>query len=103
MRGRGLPDDCDELTALRAFRDRLCARPEGAALLEHYHRVAPRIVATIRARPDAQARWKELYQNLVRPCVALLSAGMDQRALELYRAWVEALLCEVEQVEATRA
>ena len=40
---RGLPDDCAELTALRAFRDSYVrSQPEGESDIQHYYAVAPR-------------------------------------------------------------
>lgn len=44
----GLPDDCHELTALRAFRDGyMSAIPGGADDIKEYYRCAPAIVAAI--------------------------------------------------------
>jgi hypothetical protein len=85
---RGLPDDCDELTTLRAFRDEYVARqPDGAALIRGYYAIAPGIVAAIHARADRTTVLDGIYAEIVR-CVRLVKAGEMPEALERYRAAV---------------
>lgn len=55
------PDDCEELTALRAYRDQSKeADPAIASLIAEYYRVAPLIVSII----DKDEHAASIYQNL---------------------------------------
>jgi hypothetical protein len=88
----GLPDDCDELQTLREFRDRLKKTDKNfAELVKEYYRIAPPIVAKI----NAQANFKEIYRNLyyqmVLPCVSYIKYGKDDEAVELYTMKVREL------------
>lgn len=88
---RGLADDCEELTALRRFRDEhLLPTTEGAALVAAYYREAPAIVAAIHRREDELEILARIY-GVVRQCVAALRRGRPARALRLYRQMVESL------------
>ena len=59
---RGLPDDCHELTVLRAFRDGyLRSQPEGEAEIAEYYAVAPKIVDAIRSKADAMEAFDAIY------------------------------------------
>ena len=88
---RGLPDDCAELTALRAFRDGYLRRqPEGPALIEEYYRIAPAIVAGVEASSDRGRVLEDIYAVVTR-CVRAIGAGREQEALDAYRAMVRDL------------
>lgn len=90
---RGLPDDCEELTVLRAFRDNymqgLAAGPE---LILGYYEIAPAIVTTIQAKPEVEADsiWAMVYQT-IRLCVDAIHQGDNQTAFETYQSQVLAL------------
>ena len=89
---RGLPDDCFELTTLRAFRDDYLLRlPGGPAVVQAYYDLAPRILEGIESSTDADARLEQLYDELVAPCVGLIVSGKEQAAVELYAEKVRAL------------
>lgn len=89
IRAKALPDDCDELRTLRAFRDGyLRSLPEGEDEIKEYYRIAPRIVADVSALPDAQERWVALYGSLVLPCVRWIIEGKNEEAHRLYRQTV---------------
>jgi hypothetical protein len=89
---RGLAEDCHELTTLRAFRDGwLRSLPDGDTLVERYYEVAPQIVEWIQAQPDAADIWDGMYDHVVRPTVALIEAGENRAACELYGAAVRQL------------
>ena len=80
---RGLPDDCHELTVLRAFRDGyLRSQPE------EYYAVAPKIVDAIRSKADAMEAFDAIYRELVEPCVAMIERGENVEAHALYRSYV---------------
>lgn len=83
---RGLPDDCEELTVLRNFRDNwLKQQPGGAEEVAEYYEAAPQIVAEINKRADAREIWNALYDALVAPCVKLIRCGEMERARERYK------------------
>lgn len=88
---RGLPDDCHELTVLRAFRDGwLAAQPQGPALIEQYYAAAPGIVDAIEASGVARAIYARVF-GVIRSCVASIEAGRPQQAMQHYAALVHGL------------
>ena len=92
MRARGLPDDCEDLTVLRAFRDNWLARqPGGNAAIREYYDIAPGIVRAIDARPDAAELYADIYDGLVGRAVTLIRDSHFQEAAAGYRHFVESL------------
>lgn len=88
----GLPDDCEELTALRWFRDEVMAQtPQGRREIEIYYDTAPAIVEAIGRRADAPTRYLQLYADSIRPAVEAIQRGEHQRAYEVYRRMMEGL------------
>ena len=88
IRSRGLPDDCEELTVLRAFRDGwVQKRPGGKKDIDRYYSEAPGIVARINGREDAAEVWDEVYFGMIRPCVEMIRKGNEEAAYILYRDW----------------
>lgn len=84
VRYRGLPDDCRELTTLRAFRDGYMKQlPDGEALIAEYYKKAPAIVAAIDASSERDRIYDEIYE-IVERCVAMISAGENEKTLSLY-------------------
>jgi hypothetical protein len=89
---KGLPDDCHELTTLRAFRDGwMQDLPNGGELVGRYYEVAPRIVEWIEAQPDAATILDTLFEGVVQPTVALIEAGEAEAAFELYGSAIRQL------------
>lgn len=63
---KGLPDDCDELTALRAFRDTyLMSTATGKALVGEYYRIAPGIVEKLSHHPSPDAIYADIYSTIL--------------------------------------
>lgn len=91
-KARGLPDDCEELQILRHFRDGyMRSLPEGPdEIIEYYHK-APMVVETINSRPDAQAIFDRIYNELVLPCISFIKSGQLPQAHTLYRAYSRTL------------
>lgn len=92
----GKPDDCAELTALRAFRDGYMMKTEeGRALVEEYYRIAPEIVKEINASPERD-EYYDYIASVVEKCVVLIGQDRYAETLAEYRAMVlklkEALL-----------
>ena len=89
---RGLPDDCAELTAFRAFRDgylRTC--PDGAALIDEYYNIAPGIVSCIDICGDRDARYDAIRADYLDPCYRDLQAGKLEDCKNRYVRMVRAL------------
>ncbi len=85
---RGLPDDCEELQTLRAFRDSyLAVLPNGQAEIEQYYQMAPGIVATIDKQNNREEIWNQVYTDLVEPCVHMIHAQENEPAHQLYKAY----------------
>jgi len=88
VESRGLPDDCEELTVLREFRDRYISRQEdGEAMVGLYYQVAPEIVTAIQACPDAAERFDRLF-GVIQLCVTLVKDGRLEDALAIYQSMV---------------
>lgn len=86
MVAMGLPDDCDELNSLRAFRDGYVAGlPFGPALIQDYYELAPGLVAQIESRPDAAKVLSQLYQEISQ-AVQFIKTGQPEAALNCYMA-----------------
>lgn len=91
-RSTGKPDDCRELTVMRAFRDAwLAEQPGGAEAIEEYYACAPSIVAAIEARPDSAAILSGVYERFILPCVELFEQGKNEECNKLYQQMVGSL------------
>ena len=89
---QGLPDDCDELTTLRFFRDSyLKHRDGGVADIREYYEKAPVIVSAIKSRVDAMEIFERIYRDLVLPCVSMIKSKQYEETYYLYKKWVEKL------------
>jgi hypothetical protein len=94
-RAQGLPDDCDELTTLRRFRDEVVlSTPEGARQVADYYATAPRIVARIDVRDDAPAIYAAIHRAYIRPSVDAVERGDFARAQGLFETMVRQLEAE---------
>lgn len=88
---RGLADDCELMTKLRALRDEyLLKGPEGRAMVAEYYRTAPDVIAAVNALPDAEAVYGRVYGVLLE-VVGLIDAGKNAEAVSLYRGMAEDL------------
>lgn len=91
VESRGLPDDCEELQVLRAFRDGYLSRlPEGPGMIQAYYALAPRLVERIAGREDARSIWDGVYAT-VRQAVEQVRCDTPEAALRTYRTLVEEL------------
>lgn len=88
----GKPDNCYELETFRAFRDNwLKKQTDGAALIDEYYDVAPRIVAVIDKLNNAKAVYADVWETYLRPCLKMIEAKDYQGCKETYTAMVNAL------------
>lgn len=89
VEAKGLPDDCKELTVLRAFRDGyMKSLPQGQADICEYYHIAPPIVAKIHELPNAKEIFGQLYEGLIAPCVLLIQNGYNHAAYSLYKGTI---------------
>ncbi|MBA3531011.1 MAG: hypothetical protein H0T73_03705 [Ardenticatenales bacterium] len=81
---KGLADNCEELTVLRAFRDQyMLTLPDGPALVDDYYRLAPTIVHHIWEDEGYAEVLEGIYQT-VRRCVQLIQLGHNAAAMNIY-------------------
>lgn len=91
MQFKGLPDDCDELTTLRGFRDHyLRLLPGGDNLVDLYYHRAPFILAGINRSRNREEIYEELYQ-IIGFCVREIKTKKYGSALHTYKKMVEVL------------
>lgn len=92
---RGLPDDCEELTTLRYFRDSYMKKtPEGSQLVELYYQIAPEIVKKIERSQEKDALYEDIYGKVC-TCVQLIHEGKLAETQELYTVMVRELMEKV--------
>ncbi len=92
VEAKQLPDDCEELTILRSFRDTyLKNREEGQCDIKTYYYIAPQIVAGINSGNNANEMWNLIYDKVIIPCVAFIKEGKNEEAYELYKKCVTRL------------
>ena len=81
----GLPDDCRELTVLRAFRDRhMTGSADRLDMLGRYYRESPGIVAKINIHPERAKIYAELREFFIIPAVDAAEKGNDSLAEQIY-------------------
>ena len=86
VNAKNLPDDCEELTVLRNYRDTYLKQREGGAEdIKHYYEFAPKIVEAIDKLPNAVSIWEKLYNDMILPCVAFIKDSQFEAAYELYK------------------
>lgn len=89
---RGLPDDCDELTTLRAFRDNYMKNLEnGEEDIKEYYTLAPQICSCIDEQSEEVREHiynDYIYHKVIVPCVELIKSGRNEEAYKLYKSMV---------------
>ena len=87
VRVRNLPDNCEELTVLRNFRDSyMMGSEEGRAEVKEYYVTAPKIVAAVNGLPNAGEIWERVYPGVILPVVALIKEHRLEEAHRLYQS-----------------
>ena len=88
----GKPDDCEELTAFRAFRDGyLKTCPDGEALIREYYDIAPGIVTCINLASDRHETYRAIRQTWLAPCYEDLQRGNLAQCKDRYVDMVRTL------------
>jgi len=73
---KGLPDDCEELTMLRNFRDKYVP----VDMVQEYYKIAPAIVQSIHKNEAAL----EYVYGVVKDCVSEIKRGNTKAAIDKY-------------------
>lgn len=97
-RDTGKPDDCEELQALRKFRDTyMQSTPEMRECVREYYRIAPAIVEAIDKRDDRREIYALLRECHLRAALTCIAMGANEMAFVMYRRMVAdaALFVEV--------
>ena len=88
----GLPDDCIELNALRMFRDEYMGQlPEGKTEIKEYYEKAPMIIEEIKNRCEETLVFREIYNDVIVPCVEHIQNGENELAHKKYKDMVSKL------------
>ena len=81
----GKPDDCEELTAFRAFRDGyLRGCPDGPALIDEYYNIAPGIVRCIDLCSEPEKSYEAIREQYLAPCYDDIQNGRLERCKARY-------------------
>ncbi|MDE2495356.1 MAG: hypothetical protein KGL97_15775 [Alphaproteobacteria bacterium] len=84
----GLRDDCDELTLMRALRDRYLNRfDEGRLVIDQYYRIAPLILDRMRRAPNRSRALNWILRE-VRATAQSVARGEMEKATVRYAAMV---------------
>lgn len=80
--------DCEELTALRYFRDcYMETTEENSKLVREYYKITPAIVNKINASPEQKAYYRYIGK-IVSKCVKLINAEEYERVVSEYKIMV---------------
>lgn len=82
----GKSDDCEELQALRSFRDNWLAKQKGGLRwIADYYAIAPKIVENIHKNPKVESRiYAKLYTDYIVPCMNAVHRGNNEECFRLY-------------------
>ncbi len=80
-------DNCEELNILREFRDEYMNRDSCMKYdIHEYYKYAPEIVKKINLLDNYKQIYKELYFELICPCIAYIKNGQVKEAYSLYKS-----------------
>ena len=87
----GKPDDCEELTAFRAFRDGWLTEHGGEQDIDTYYEIAPAIVTMIDYCDSPAQRYGEIRERWLQPCMEALREHREEDCRSLYTDMVQTL------------
>lgn len=87
----GKPDDCEELTMFRAFRDGWLTAHGGEAEIKRYYEIAPSIVTCIDHCDDAAEIYGMIRRNWLNPCAEAIREGRNEDCRRIYTDMVTTL------------
>lgn len=91
-KGKGLPDDCEELKTLREFRDEyILIECDNKRLVREYYEMAPSIVEHIEAQPNRNDILDFIYDELVQKSISMIENGDKELAMNYYQTFAEEL------------
>jgi len=83
------PDDCEELTILRSYRDNwLIKQSDGNKLVQEYYRIAPVIVENIDKEPNSSTIYLDILHDSIEPCIEDIKNGNNVQCKERYTQMV---------------
>lgn len=87
----GKPDDCEELTKLRQFRDGYLSSeyPGGLELIKEYYSHAPAIVEAISVKPESEVHFAYLRDAFLFKALAQIELGEYKKAVKTYTQMFE--------------
>lgn len=89
LASRGLPDNCKELQALRALRDKhVVSTEEGKMLIQRYCEIAPELVSKINRYPNHKQLYDYIYDTLILPSMEMIESGELEQAKLYYVDYV---------------
>lgn len=88
---RNLPDDCEELTILRKFRDEYMKPSELNREVEEYYLIAPKICKSIDSHSDSSKIYDDIYERWIKKSVAAVKNGEFENAHNIYKKMVLSL------------
>ncbi len=88
----GKPDNCEELSVMRSFRDDwLRNQPDGESLVADYYSTAPGIVKQIDQEADRKNIYKTIYEDYILPCINHAKAKDYAESKTIYISMVNSL------------
>ncbi len=88
----GKPDDCEELTLLRGFRDGYMMKSEeGRKLVEEYYECAPGIVMRTYLAGNSTDVYDSIYKKYIIPCTDMIKSGQYEKCMKHYTEMVKFL------------
>lgn len=79
-------DNCKELNILRHFRDTYVKEKHEEDIYEYY-KFAPHVVDKINRCSNKEELYKEMYENLIKPCCELIDKNNLEQAYKLYKEY----------------
>lgn len=91
-RSMNKPEDCYELTLLKKYRDGYLLRTDnGEELVQEYYDIAPTIVKRIDKSGNAEKKYRWIWENYLKPCIAMIENGENEECAKTYIRMVEEL------------
>lgn len=87
----GKPDDCEELTAFRSFRDGWLTAHGGKQDIETYYEIAPAIVTMIDYCDRPAQCYEEIRERWLRPCMKAIRENREPDCRRIYTEMVRTL------------
>lgn len=86
------PDDCNELTELRKFRDEFMKKDAIMAKeVEEYYEIAPKICSAIETHSNNQEIYKNIWDKWLKDAVVAVETKENMKAYKIYKEMVLSL------------